>query len=57
MEVSAFMEKSLIKDSMCGVENDIFLYMMLQVIPIVLIPVEYYQFRTWYKFVGMNFTR
>jgi len=41
---SVHLEKNL--SSKCGVENNIFLYMMLQVILIVLIPDEYYQFRT-----------
>jgi len=46
MEVSAFRKKSLIKDSICGAENDIFLYIVYKAIFIVLISNEYYQFRT-----------
>ena len=57
MEVSAFRKKSLIKDGMCGAENDISLYMVHKVVFIVLILNEYYQFRIWYKFVGIDFNR
>ena len=42
MGVSVFRKKSLIKISMCGVENDIFLYMMHKKLTIVLISNEYY---------------
>jgi len=42
---------------MCAVGNDIYFCIVHKAIPIVFIPNEYYQFRTWYKFVGMNFTR
>jgi len=45
MGVSAFGKKFLIKDGMCRVENDIFLYVVYKVVPIVLIPDEYHQFR------------
>jgi len=55
--ISAFRKKSLIKDSMCGVGNDIFLYMVYKVIPIILISNEYHQFRMGQKFISINFTR
>jgi len=45
MRVNVFRKKSLIKDGMCGVENDISLCMMHKAIPIVLILNKYYQFR------------
>ena len=35
-------KKSLIKDSICGVKNDIFLYMAYKAITIILIFNEYY---------------
>ena len=57
MGVSAFRKKSLIKDSMYGAENGIFLCIVYKAIFIVLIPNEYHQFRVWYKFVGTNFNR
>jgi len=57
MGVSAFRKKSLIKNGMCGAENNIFLYMVHKTISIVLIPNEYHQFRMLYKFVGISFTR
>ena len=41
---------------MCGAENNIFLYIAQKTVTIVLIPDEYHQFRTWYKFIGINFT-
>jgi len=42
MGVSAFGKKFLIKDGMCRVENDIFLYVVYKVVLIVLIPNEYH---------------
>jgi len=54
--VSTFRKKFLIKDGMCGAENDIFLYMVYRAIIIILISNEYYQFRIWHNFVGINFT-
>ena len=57
MGVSAFRKKSLIKDSICEAENNIFLYMAYEVVFIVLIPNEYHQFRVWYKFVSTDFNR
>ena len=55
--VSAFRKKSLIKDSMCGAENVIFLYMVYKAVFIIIISNEYHQFRVWCKFVGTNFIR
>jgi len=57
MGVSAFRKKFLIKDSMCEAENGIFLFVAHKMVSIVLILNEYYQFRVWCKFVGMNFNR
>ena len=57
MRVNAFRKKSLIKDGMCRVENDISLHMVYKVIPIVLVSNEYHQFRMWHKFFGTNFIR
>ena len=42
MGVSVFRKKSLIKNSMCGVENDISLYMVHKKLTIVLIPNKYH---------------
>jgi len=41
---------------MCGAKNNISLYMVYKEITIILVPDEYYQFRMWHNFVGMNFT-
>jgi len=57
MRVSAFMKKSLIKYGICGVENDISLYIAYKAVSIILIPNKYHQFRIWYKFVSINFNR
>ena len=57
MRVSAFRKKSLIKDSICGAENGIFLCMVYEIVSIILILNEYHQFRVWCKFVGTNFIR
>ena len=57
MGVSVFKEKFLIKDSMCGVENGIFLCIAYKTVSIVLIPKKYHQFRMWCEFVGTNFNR
>ena len=56
IKVSVFRKKFLIKDSMCRAENDIFLHIACKAIPIILISNEYYQFRMWYKLIGMKFT-
>jgi len=45
MKVSVFRKKFLVKDSICRVENDIFLYIAHKTITIILIPNKYYQFR------------
>ena len=42
MRVSVFRKEFLIKDSMCGTENDIFLYIAYKVITIILILDEYH---------------
>ena len=55
--VSTFRRNSHIKDGIYGVENSIFLYIVYEVVSIVLIPNEYYQFRVWCEFVGTNFNR
>ena len=55
MRVSIFRKGFLIKDSICGMENNISLYMTYKVITIILISNEYYQFRTQCKFIGTNF--
>jgi len=45
MRVNTFKKKFLVKDSMYGAENNMFLCMMHKAIAIVLIPNEYHQFR------------
>ena len=45
MKVSVFRKKVLVKDSICRVENNIFLYIAHKAITIILIPNKYYQFR------------
>ena len=50
-------KKFLIKNSMCRIENNIFLYIVYKVITIVLIFNKYHQFRIWCKFIDTNFTR
>jgi len=55
--VSIFKKKSLIKDSIYRVKNNISLYIVHKVITITLIPNEYHQFRMWHKFISMNFTK
>ena len=57
IEVSTFRKKFLIKDDMYGVKNDISLCMPHEVISIILICNKYYQFRVWYKFLSINFSR
>ena len=49
------MEKFLIKDGICGVENNISLCIVHKVITIILILNEYYQFRMWHEFIGTDF--
>ena len=56
MGVSVSRKKSLIKDSMCGAKNGIFLYISYKAVSIVLISNEYHQFRVWCKFVSINFS-
>jgi len=56
MRFSISRKKFLVKDGMCGAENDISLYMVHKAITIVLIPNKYHQFRTQHKFIGINFT-
>ena len=56
MKVSVFRKKVLVKDSICRVENNIFLYIAHKAITIILIPNKYYQFRMWHKFIDMEFT-
>ena len=53
--VSTFRKKILIKDGMCGAENNISLCIAYKVITIVLIPNKYHQFRIWHKFMCVNF--
>ena len=55
MKISAFRKEFLVKDSMYGVENNIFLYMVHKGITIILIPNKYHQFKIWHKFIGTNF--
>ena len=57
IRASIFRKEFFVKNGMCRVENNISLYIVYKAIAIILIPNEYYQFRMWCKFVGMNFTR
>ena len=54
-KVSVFRKEFLIEDGMYGTENNIFLYIVHRAITIVLIPNDYHQFRTWHKFISVNF--
>ena len=56
IRVSALRKKFLVKDGICGTENDIFLYMVHKAITIILMSNEYHQFRMWCKFISTNFT-
>ena len=42
MRISTFRKKFLIKNDMCGAENDISLYIVYKATTIVLIPNEYH---------------
>ena len=52
MKVSIFRKEFLVKDGICGMENNIFLYMAYKVITIILISNEYHQIRTQCNFIG-----
>jgi len=54
-KVSAFRKEFFIENGMYETENNIFLYIVYKTITIVLISNKYYQFRTWYKFIGVKF--
>jgi len=42
MKVSIFRKEFLVKDGICGVENNISLYMAYKVITIIIVPDEYH---------------
>ena len=53
MRVSIFRKEFLIKNNMCGAENDIFLCIVYKA-TIILISNKYHH---WYKFIGTNFIK